>query len=775
MSASRSRSRCPTDRRASTSAGRRPPTSPRRSASASPRRRSPRRSTASGSTPPRRSSTTRRSSWSPPTPPTAARCCATRPRTCWRRRSSTCSRARSTRSGPRSPTASTTTSNCPTARTSARTTSSASKPHARDRRGRPTVRTRRGRLRRRGSTCSPTSPTSARSSRRVRAGEADADDAGEVGGDEARRVACTATSAHDGDGRRSSTCAAARTCPSTGRLGAFKLTKVAGAYWRGDEKRPMLQRDLRHRVGVGASARRAPAPARGGRAARPPQASAPSSTSSRSPTRSVPASRSSTRRAASSASSWRTTRASGTSRPATSSCTRRTSRSRELFETSGHLDWFADGMFPPMELDGGTDYYLKPMNCPFHILIYRSRTRSYRELPLRLFEFGSVYRYEKSGVVHGLTRVRGMTQDDAHIFCTREQMVEELQLAARRSCSTCCATTASTTSTSNCRPSPRARRSGTDEEWDEATEALRDSGRADGPRARCSTRAAARSTARRSRCRRATRSAAPGRCRRSSSTSRLPQRFDLHYVGADNERHRPIMIHRALFGSVERFFGVLVEHYAGAFPAWLAPVQATVLPVADRHDAYAYRIVDRLRAEGFRAELLDGQRGGARASASAGRRREKVPYILVVGDERRRGGHGRREQAGERTSPSAACRSTTFIERLARRRRRTTLTRRMTLERLWAGWRSRYVSVGRTPDDGCVLCASCAAARRRAIAPRRSCSSAPHHGDRDEPVPVRVGTPARRAAPARSRSRRPERRRVARARGRRPAARGAAR
>jgi threonyl-tRNA synthetase len=302
---------------------------------------------------------------------------------------------------------------------------------------------------------------------------------------------------------------------------------------------------------------------------------------------------------------------------------------QELFETSGHLDWFADGMFPPMELDEGQRYYLKPMNCPFHILIYRSRLRSYRELPLRLFEFGSVYRYEKSGVVHGLTRVRGMTQDDAHIFCSKEQMPEELgslltfvldllrdyglddfylELSTK----------------------PEAKSVGTDEEWDEATEALRAAamtkdlelvmdpggGAFYGPKISVQARDAI------------------GRTWQISTIQldfQEPQRFDLSYIGADNERHRPIMIHRALFGSIERFFAVLLEHYAGAFPAWLAPVQARVLPISETHEPYATRIVDRLRAEGFRADLVEANEplGGRIRKGKL----EKLPYILVVGDD----------------------------------------------------------------------------------------------------------------------------------------------
>ncbi len=302
---------------------------------------------------------------------------------------------------------------------------------------------------------------------------------------------------------------------------------------------------------------------------------------------------------------------------------------QELFETSGHLDWFADGMFPPMELDEGQRYYLKPMNCPFHILIFRSRLRSYRELPVRFFEFGSVYRYEKSGVVHGLTRVRGMTQDDAHIFCTKEQMGDELGslltfvLELLRDYGL-------TDFYLELSTKPEDKAVGTDAEWDEATEALRAAamtkdlelvmdpggGAFYGPKISVQARDAI------------------GRTWQMSTIQldfQEPQRFDLSYIGADNERHRPIMIHRALFGSIERFFAVLVEHYAGAFPAWLAPVQARVLPISDAHEAYATRITDRLKAEGFRADFVEANEplGGRIRKAKL----EKLPYILVVGDD----------------------------------------------------------------------------------------------------------------------------------------------
>ncbi len=307
---------------------------------------------------------------------------------------------------------------------------------------------------------------------------------------------------------------------------------------------------------------------------------------------------------------------------------------QKLFETSGHLDWYADGMFPPMHFDDeggpdGTNYYLKPMNCPFHILIFGSRMRSYRELPIRMFEFGSVYRYEKSGVIHGLTRVRGMTQDDAHIFCTREQMAGELantldfvldllrdyglddfylELSTK----------------------PEVKAVGSDEDWEEATEVLRQVGESKGlelvldpgggafygPKISVQARDAI------------------GRTWQMSTIQldfQLPQRFEMEYVGADNDRHRPIMIHRALFGSIERFFAVLVEHYAGAFPTWLAPVQAVVCPVADEHDDYARDVATRLRAEGFRVEVSPASDGlGARIRRHT---MEKVPHLLVVGGD----------------------------------------------------------------------------------------------------------------------------------------------
>jgi threonyl-tRNA synthetase len=300
-----------------------------------------------------------------------------------------------------------------------------------------------------------------------------------------------------------------------------------------------------------------------------------------------------------------------------------------LFQTSGHLDWYAEGMYPPMELDQGAKYYLKPMNCPFHALIFKSRQRSYRELPLRLFEFGTVYRYEKSGVVHGLTRARGFSQDDAHIFTTKEQMGEEL-----RSLLTFVLDLLRDYGLDDfyleLSTKPEEKFVGSDEEWDEATETLRvaaesfglelvldeGGGAFYGPKISVQARDAI------------------GRTWQMSTIQldfQTPGRFGLEYVGADNARHEPIMIHRALFGSVERFFAVLLEHYAGAFPVWLAPVQVRVLGVRDDHQAYVDAVRDRLRAEGFRVDSEDASdKLGARIRKA---KLEKVPYVLVVGDD----------------------------------------------------------------------------------------------------------------------------------------------
>src|SRR5436309_1092525 len=441
---------------------------------------------------------------------------------------------------------------------------------------------------------------------KVRAGAASREDAGEAGSSDGgvsvyRNVV-------DGDVAFVDLCRGPHV-PSTGKLGAFKLLKVAGAYWRGNEKGPMLQRiygtaweskaalaEHLHRLeeaerrdhrklGVELDLFSFPEEIGSGLAVFHPKGAL-------------------VRRIMEEYSRQRH-EASGYQFVNSPHITK-----EGLFRTSGHLDWFADSMFPPMHLDeggqdgAGTTYYLKPMNCPFHILIFKHRTRSYRELPQRFFEFGTVYRYEKSGVVHGLTRVRGLTQDDAHIFCTKEQMAGELSslldfvLDVLRDYGLDDFYLELSTK-------PPGKAAGSDEEWDEATAALRDAAQGKGlalvldegggafygPKISVQAKDAI------------------GRTWQMSTIQldfQMPQRFDMQYVGADNERHRPVMIHRALFGSVERFFAVLVEHYAGAFPAWLAPVQVTVLPVSDRHDVYGSRIVDRLQAEGFRAALVDG-------------------------------------------------------------------------------------------------------------------------------------------------------------------------
>lgn len=416
--------------------------------------------------------------------------------------------------------------------------------------------------------------------------------------------------------------------PSTSRLGFFKLMRVAGAYWRGDEKRPQLQRIYgtawdskealeQHLYRLEEAERRDhrklgqeldlfsfPTEIGPGLAVFHPKGGT-------------------LRRLMEDYSRQR--HVDGGYEFVTSPHITKA----ELFETSGHLQWFADGMYPPMELDEGQRYYLKPMNCPFHVLIFKARQRSYRELPLRLFEFGSVYRYEKSGVVHGLTRVRGMTQDDSHIFCTREQMNDELtsllefvldllrefglndfylELSTR----------------------PPAKAVGSDEEWAEAEATLESVARAAGlelvldegggafygPKISVQARDAI------------------GRTHQMSTIQldfQQPKRFEATYIGPDNQRHQPIMIHRALFGSVERFIAILIEHYAGALPTWLSPEQVRVLSVRDDHDDYAYEVASLLRTDGARVVVEPASEPlGARIRKA---KMEKIPYVLVVGDD----------------------------------------------------------------------------------------------------------------------------------------------
>lgn len=299
---------------------------------------------------------------------------------------------------------------------------------------------------------------------------------------------------------------------------------------------------------------------------------------------------------------------------------------QELWKTSGHLDFFTDNIFQPMEVEG-QPYLIRPMNCPFHLLIYKSRTRSYRELPIRWAELGTVYRYERSGVLHGLMRVRGFTQDDAHIICTRDQVHCETKRVLdfvlkilRRFGFTEYEVYLSTM------PEKHV---GDDEAWEQATEALKaalgDAGleyKVDegggafyGPKIDVKIKDAI------------------GRVWQCSTIQvdfNEPERFDITYIGQDNQQHRPIMIHRALLGSLERFMGVLIEHYAGAFPLWLAPVQAVVIAIADRHNEYAETVKAKLCAEGFRVEVDDrNEKTGYKIREA---QMQKIPYMLVVGD-----------------------------------------------------------------------------------------------------------------------------------------------
>ena len=300
----------------------------------------------------------------------------------------------------------------------------------------------------------------------------------------------------------------------------------------------------------------------------------------------------------------------------------------ELFEKSGHLDWYAEGMYPPMDMDNA-QYYLKPMNCPMHNLIYSARGRSYRELPLRLFEFGTVYRNEKSGVVQGLTRARGFTQDDAHIYCTADQMPEELDglLTFVLDLLKDYGLTDFYLELSTRNPDKSI---GTDEEWEQATKTLYEAAKRQdlelvldeggaafyGPKISVQAKDAI------------------GRTWQMSTIQvdfQLPQRFDLEYQGPEGTRERPIMIHRALFGSIERFFAVLLEHYAGAFPPWLAPVTVVGIPVSDDHVEYLQDVVARLRAAGIRAEVDTGSDRMQKKIRTA--QKQKVPYMLIVGDD----------------------------------------------------------------------------------------------------------------------------------------------
>ena len=311
-----------------------------------------------------------------------------------------------------------------------------------------------------------------------------------------------------------------------------------------------------------------------------------------------------------------------------------------LFEKSGHLDWYAEGMYPPMQLDAevdadgvvrrqGFDYYLKPMNCPMHNLIFDARGRSYRELPLRLFEFGTVYRYEKSGVVQGMTRARGFTQDDAHIYCTREQMADELDKLLTFVLDLLRDYGLSDFYLELSTRDPE-KSVGSDEVWAEATEVLRDAAEKQGLELVLDEGGAAFYGPKIS----VQAKDAIGRTWQMSTIQldfNLPERFDLEYQAPDGTRQRPVMIHRALFGSIERFFAVLLEHYAGAFPPWLAPVQVVCIPVSDAHVDYLQQVAQQLRDSGIRVEVDDS--GDRMQKKIRTAQKSKVPYMLIAGDD----------------------------------------------------------------------------------------------------------------------------------------------
>ena len=446
--------------------------------------------------------------------------------------------------------------------------------------------------------------------------------------------------------------------PSTGRLGHFALQTVAGAYWRGDEGQPMLQRIY----GTAWASRKELA----GHLHRL-----------------VEAEKRDHRRLAAELDlvSWPEALGPGLAvwHPKGAIVRKQIedySRARHetggydfvfsphiakavLWETSGHLDFYADSMYPPMEVDGAS-YYPKPMNCPFHVLIYDSGQRSYRDLPLRYFELGAVYRYELSGAIHGLMRSRGFTQDDAHIFCTREQVAAELASLLEFTLSVLRAFGFDDFQAKlSTRPTEKA--VGDQELWDMATDGLREAlstaglsyvvdeggGAFYGPKIDVDVTDAI---------------GRPWQLSTIQLDFNLPERFGLEYVGSDGGRHRPVMIHRALMGSIERFFGVLLEHYAGAFPTWLAPEQVRVLPVAGEHQGYAESIVERLVADGFRASVDPADEPlGKRVRAG---KVAKVPHVVVVGgDDVANGTVG--ENARGADSPERDLPLDDFVERLA--------------------------------------------------------------------------------------------------------------
>ena len=493
---------------------------------------------------------------------------------------------------------------------------------------------------------------------RVTAGEAGSEMAGEMaatapqGGTAAGVISCY----RNGDGFID-LCMGPHV-PSTGRLGHFALQTVAGAYWRGDEGQPMLQRIY----GTAWASRKELA----GHLHRL-----------------VEAEKRDHRRLAAELDlvSWPEALGPGLAvwHPKGAIVRKQIedySRARHetggydfvfsphiakavLWETSGHLDFYADSMYPPMEVDGAS-YYPKPMNCPFHVLIYDSGQRSYRDLPLRYFELGAVYRYELSGAIHGLMRSRGFTQDDAHIFCTREQVAGELASLLEFTLSVLRAFGFDDFQAKlSTRPIEKA--VGAQELWDMATDGLREAlstvglsyvvdeggGAFYGPKIDVDVTDAI---------------GRPWQLSTIQLDFNLPERFGLEYVGSDGGRHRPVMIHRARMGSIERFFGVLLEHYAGAFPTWLTPEQERVLPVAGEHQGYAESIVERLVADGFRASVDPADEPlGKRVRVG---KVAKVPHVLVVGgDDVANGTVG--ENARGADSPERDLPLDDFVERLA--------------------------------------------------------------------------------------------------------------
>ena len=455
---------------------------------------------------------------------------------------------------------------------------------------------------------------------RVRHGSADGADSAEVGG------AAGTVSVYRNTDDFVDLCLGPHV-PSTGRLGHFKLQKVSSAYWRGNEKGPVLQRiygtaweskaaleEHLHRLeeaekrdhrklAVELDLLSFPTELGGGLAVWHPKGAT-------------------VRKLMEDYSRERHQRG-GYQFVYTPHLS-----NANLFQTSGHLDFYADGMYPPMEMDNGT-YYPKPMNCPMHCLIFRGRQRSYRELPLRLFELGTVYRYERAGTLHGLMRIRGFTQDDSHIYCTHEQLQSEIISLLDFVMSVLRAFGFEEFSFHLSTKDPE-KYVGSDEIWSTATAALENAltvhgveysvkeGDAAfyGPKIDIHVKDAI------------------GRTWQLSTIQcdfNLPERFDLEYVSKDGSRQRPIMLHRALFGSIERFFGVLVEHYAGAFPTWLSPVQVRVLPVAEAHQDYADSVVRRLESAGVRVDLVEANDQLGKRIRTA--KLDKVPYVLVVGDD----------------------------------------------------------------------------------------------------------------------------------------------